>query len=78
MTMRLGEPATPVPMARMDPAAKGAALALAPNVPDGPAEDMYDLAMATNYGGRQRLICYGIGALGGAVLGIVAAKLLRI
>lgn len=61
---------------RMDPALKAQLIAYAPNIPDEGASDLADVLDATPYGKHEKVIRYGLGGLGGLVVGILAAKLL--
>lgn len=61
----------------LDAQTKAVLLALAPQMPDGNAEDLQDILDATPYGKRQRWIRYGVGAVAGFVVGVTVAKAVR-
>lgn len=58
----------------MDPNVKAQLMAYAPQMPDDRAADLLDVVDATHYGGRAKLIRFGIGAAIGAVVGLLVAR----
>jgi hypothetical protein len=74
-------PAIPLPAfpsgGPLDPAAKAAFLAMAPNVPDDQAQDLLDFVDATDLGKKQKLMRIGMGAAGGLLVGAVLAMVLK-